>query len=54
VLIHDGADGRITAGRYVGGRWFVEDSADGRLTEIEGLTHWAPQLDSEDYDPADD
>jgi hypothetical protein len=54
VLIHDGADGRIKAGRYVGGRWFVEDSADASLTEVGGVTHWAPQLDSEDYDPADD
>ena len=54
VLIHDGANDRIEAGRYVGGRWFVEDSADGSLTGVEGVTHWAPLLDSEEYDPADD
>jgi hypothetical protein len=54
VLIHDGGSNRIEAGRYVGGRWFVEDPSDGRLTEVEGVTHWGPMLDSEEYDPADD
>lgn len=24
------------------------------LTEARGVTHWAPLLDSEEYDPADD
>ena len=42
------------AGLYVGGRWYVEDSGDGPLTEAEGVTRWAPLLDSEEYDPADD
>ena len=54
VLIHDGKNNRMEVGRYVGGRWFVEDSRDGRLTEVEGVTHWGPVLDSEAYDPADD
>ena len=54
VLIHDGANERIEFGRYVGGRWYVEDSTGGQLTEIDGVTHWGPVLDSEEYDPADD
>ena len=54
VLIHDRRSNRMSAGRYVGGRWYLEDSRDGRLTESEHVTHWAPLLDSEEYDPADD
>jgi hypothetical protein len=54
VLIHDGAAGRMRAGLYLGGRWYVEDTRDGRLAEAPGVTHWAPVLDSEEYDPADD
>ncbi|HEX7314592.1 MAG TPA: hypothetical protein VF297_11765 [Pyrinomonadaceae bacterium] len=54
VLIHDGENNRMEAGRYVGGRWYVEDSNDGRLVEAFGVTHWAPMLDAEEYDPADD
>jgi hypothetical protein len=54
VLVHDPVNERMVTGLYVGGRWFVEDSREGRLTEVEGVTHWAPLLDSEAYDPADD
>jgi hypothetical protein len=54
VLIHDGGSNRILTGRYVGGRWYVEDLKDGSLAEAAGVTHWAPLLDSEEYDPADD
>ena len=54
VLIHDGENRRMEAGRYVGGRWYLEDARGGRLIEVEGVTHWAPLLDSEEYDPADD
>lgn len=54
VLIHDGGSNAMRTGLYVGGRWLVEDPRDGRLAEAEGVTHWAPLLDSEDYDPADD
>ena len=54
VLIHEGAGDRIRAGLYAGGRWYVEDSSGARLTEAHGVTHWAPLLDSEEYDPADD
>ena len=54
VLIYDGAAERIRLGRYGGGRWYVEDADGGRLTEIEGVTRWAPVLESEQYDPAED
>lgn len=54
VLIHDRRDNRMSAGLYSGGRWYVEDPRDGRLTEFGGVTHWAPLLGSEEYDPADD
>ena len=54
VLVHDGASNRMLTGLYVGGRWYLEDSRHGSLTEAEGVTHWAPFLDSEEYDPADD
>jgi hypothetical protein len=54
VLIHDGASNKILTGLYAGGRWYVEDAGGGRLKEARGVTHWAPLLDSEEYDPADD
>jgi hypothetical protein len=54
VLVHDGANGRVELGRYAGGRWYVEDGEGGRPSEIEGVTHWAPLLESEEYDPAED
>jgi hypothetical protein len=54
VLIHDGAGNRMLTGLYVGGRWYVEDPRDGSLTGADWVTHWAPLLDSEEYDPADD
>jgi hypothetical protein len=54
VLIHDGENKEMLAGLYAGGRWYVEDARDGRPTEATGVTHWAPLLDSEEYDPADD
>ena len=54
VLIHDGTNNRMSAGLYAGGRWYAEDPGVGRLTELENVTHWAPLLESEEYDPADD
>ena len=54
ILLHDGANERIEFGRYAGGRWYVEDPAGGGLTEMRGVTRWAPLLDSEAYDPAED
>ena len=54
VLIHDGENNRIGAGLYADGRWYVEAVNDGRLVEASGVTHWAPLLDSEEYDPGED
>ena len=54
VLIHDGTGHRMSTGLYAGGRWYVEDARDGSRAEAGGVTHWAPLLDSEEYDPADD
>ncbi len=54
VLIYDEKNLRIEVGRYTGGRWYVEDSRDGGLREIAGVSHWGPLLDSEDYDAGDD
>ena len=54
VLIHDRRGNRMLAGLYAGGRWYVEETNGGRLTEAGGVTHWAPMLDSEEYDPAAD
>ena len=54
VLIHDGDNNRIEAGLYSGGRWYVEGADGGRPAEASGVTHWAPLLDAEEYDPADD
>ena len=54
VLIFDPARGRMETGRYVRGRWYVEDACDGRLTRIAGVTHWAPILESESSDESDD
>ena len=54
VLVYDGANERVELGRYVGGGWYVEDPRDGRLTELGGVTRWAPLLESEDYDPGED
>ena len=54
VLVHDNAQGRAQVGRYVGGRWYVEDARDGRLTEIVGVTHWGWLLDSETRDDSED
>jgi hypothetical protein len=54
VLIHDDANERVGLGRYAAGRWYVEDPAGVRLGEVEGVTSWAPLLESEEYDPAED
>lgn len=54
VLIHDDANERVEFGHYAGGRWYVEDLSGGRPNEVEGVTRWAPLLESEEYDPAED
>lgn len=54
ILIHDDKSNRIESGRYVGGRWYVEDLRSGRLREVAGVTHWSPISDSELSDEDDD
>ena len=54
ILIYHPEKRRMEVGRYSGGAWYAEDSRDGGLTRIAGVTHWAPVLDSESYDDSDD
>lgn len=54
ILIHDNRNNRIELGRYVRGRWYIENLQTGKLSEIAGVTHWAPVLDSESNDDSDD
>ena len=54
ILLHDNRHSRIEVGRYVAGRWYVEDTRDGRLREVAGVTHWAWLLDSQLDDSDDD
>jgi hypothetical protein len=53
VLVHDNRKNRIELGRYAGGRWYVEDVREGRLSEVAGVTHWAWILDSQTNDDDD-
>ena len=54
VLIHDNVNSRIEVGRYLGGKWYVENAEGGRLREIAGVTHWGWALDSQiNFDPDD-
>jgi hypothetical protein len=54
ILIHDSVNNRIEVGRFIGGRWYVENLRDGRLSEIEAVTHWSPALESYLQDDSDD
>ena len=54
ILLHDGRNNRTEVGRYVKGRWYVEDAASGRLREVAGVTHWGWILDSYLNDDSDD
>src|SRR3712207_7527013 len=51
VLIHDEDADRMSTGFRAGGRWYVDDAGGESATEARGITHWAPLLDSEEYDP---
>jgi hypothetical protein len=53
ILIHDNQNSRIELGRYIKGRWYVENIETGRLSEIAGVTHWSWILDSEINDDED-
>ena len=54
ILIFDNEKQRIKLGRYINGRWYVEDLRQGELSEVAVVTHWGPILDSEAYDAGDD
>jgi len=54
VLIHDNANSRIELGRYVRGKWYVEEASSGRLSEISTVTHWCWLLDSQLNDESED
>lgn len=54
ILIHDNENNRMKTGRYIGGKWYVEDARNGRLSEIVGVTHWGWILDSIINDDSDD
>jgi hypothetical protein len=54
ILIYDNKNNRIESGRYVAGRWYIENLQNGQLNEISEVTHWAPVLDSEMNDDSDD
>jgi hypothetical protein len=54
ILIYDERNSRAEFGRYIGGRWFIENIRNGQLSIIEEVTHWAPMLDSETNDTDDD
>jgi hypothetical protein len=53
ILIYDNQQQRMEFGQYINGRWYVENLQNGKLREIAGVTHWAPILDSEDYENSD-
>jgi hypothetical protein len=54
ILIYDNQSNRIEFGRYVNGRWYIENLQNGQLSEISEVTHWGPVLDSEINDDSDD
>ncbi len=54
ILIHDNRNNKIEFGRYVKGRWYIENSQTGELSEIAGVTHWAVLLESELNDDSED
>ncbi|HEV2765398.1 MAG TPA: hypothetical protein VGV38_20615 [Pyrinomonadaceae bacterium] len=54
VLVHDGRSNKTEVGRFVEGRWYVEDGAGGRLREVAGVTHWCWILESYLNDESED
>jgi hypothetical protein len=47
ILIHDERNKRIEFGRYIKGRWYIENLRNGQLSEIAGVRHRGWVLDSE-------
>ena len=54
ILIHDDKNSKIELGRYINGKWYIENTRDGQLSEIAEVTHWAWILESQTYDSDDD
>jgi hypothetical protein len=54
ILIYDGQNNGMEIGRYLNGKWYVEDLQDGELREITGVTHWGWLLESQLIDDSDD
>jgi hypothetical protein len=54
ILIHDDKNIRIELGRYIKGRWYIENLQTGDSSEIAGVTHWGWTLDSLINDDSDD
>jgi hypothetical protein len=54
ILIHDSKRNRMELGRYIKGRWYVENPQTGELSELAGVTHWAVILESESNDDSED
>ena len=54
VLIYDNRNNRIELGRYIKGKWYIENSQTGELREIAWVTHWAVLLQSELNDDSED
>lgn len=54
VLIHDNKSSRMETARYIGGRWYIEDTRAESLREVSGVTHWSWVLDSLLHDESDD
>lgn len=54
ILIHNNQSSRMELGRYIRGRWYVEDAQTGRQREVTGVTHWAWALDSQMNDESED
>ena len=54
IHIHDSKNNRMEFGRYLNGRWYIENLQNGQLSEISDVIHWAPVLDSEINDDSDD
>jgi hypothetical protein len=54
ILIHDNKNSRIETGRYLNGKWYIEDLRNGGTSEIPSVTHWGWILDSQLNDESDD
>jgi hypothetical protein len=54
ILIHDEKNNRMELGRYIKGKWYVENLQTGKLSELAGVTHWAVILESESSDDSED